>query len=135
MQHRSNHKIDAALLGKIVFARFLEMPLRAFDRFVTQVESSAEFLALAPCVTAARAKGTHVVNCATDLPPSTPSTLGEVRNARGRLMFVYHRDSYAREYIFDEARVQSARARQGFSRELARTLHRLRLISARCSTA
>lgn len=132
MQYRSNHKIDAALLGKIVFARFLEMPLRAFDRFVTQVESSAEFLALAPCVTAARVKGAHVVSCATDIvPPSTPSTLGEVRDARGRLMFVYHRGNYAREYMLDEARVQSARAHQGFSKELAGTLHRLRLINSR----
>ena len=132
MQHRSNHKIDAALLGKIVFARFLEMPLRAFNRFVTQVESSAGFLALAPCVTAARVNGAHVVNCGIDtLPPSAPFILGEVRDARGRLMFVYHRDSYAREYIFEEARLQLLRSRQGFSKELEGTLHRLRLINSR----
>lgn len=46
-------------------------------------------------------------------------------------MFAYHRDSYAREYIFDEARLQSLRSRQDFSKKLAGTLHRLRLINSR----
>lgn len=44
LQHNN---IDATLLGKIMLARFLELPLRSFDRFVARVESSAEFSALA----------------------------------------------------------------------------------------
>jgi len=38
--------LDAALVGKIVFARFLESPLQAVERFVARVESSGEPLSL-----------------------------------------------------------------------------------------
>ncbi len=132
MQPGRNHKIDAALLGKIVFARFLEMPLRAFDRFVARVESSSGFPALAPWATAARLEGAQVVRDAVDIPQKHASSiLGEVREAGGGLMFLYHRASYAREYLFDEAELRRLRSCQDFPKELAGTLHRLRLINSR----
>lgn len=132
LQPNSNHKLDAALLGKIVLARFLEMPLRAFDRFVTRVESSAGFSALTPWVSVACLEGAQALNGAVDIPQKRASSiLGEVREAGGDLIFLYHRPSYAREYVFDEATLRDLRARQDFPAELARTLHRLRLINSR----
>ncbi len=131
MQHHNN-RIDAVLLGKIVFARFLELPLRAFDRVATQVESSPEFSALRPWVTAGQLEGAQVAHdaAASSLTPASP-VLGEVRKAGGSLMFLYRRDSYAREYRFDEEGVNRLMSRQDSPKELAATLRRLRLINSR----
>ncbi|MHB9118014.1 MAG: RNA polymerase factor sigma-54 [Burkholderiales bacterium] len=131
MQHHNN-KIDAALLGKIVLARFLELPLRAIDRLVTQVESSTGFSTLRPWVTVGRLEGARVAHDAADIPKNQASpVLGEVREAGRSLMFLYHRDSYAREYRFDEEGVNHLMSRPDFPAELAGVLSRLRLINTR----
>ena len=127
-----NNRIDAELLGKIVFARFLEMPLRGFDRFATQVEFSTGFSALRRWATVAQLEGAQVVRRAADIPKNHASSiLGEVRQVGTSLMFLYHRASYAREYRFDEEGVSRLMSRPDFPRELAGTLHRLRLINSR----
>ena len=126
------YKIDAALLGKIVLARFLELPLRAIDRLVTQVESSAGFSTLRPWVTVGRLEGARVAHDAAAIPKNQASPfLGEVREAGRGLMFLYHRDSYAREYRFDEEGVNHLMSRPDFPAELAGVLRRLRLINTR----
>lgn len=130
MQH-SNNKLDAALLGKIVFARFLENPLPDFKRFVARVESCAEFSALTRWLTVAGLKDAQWMDCALDAFPHSSSTLGEVCEASGRLLFVYHCRSYIREYLFDEVALHRLRSREDFPKELAGTLHRLRLINSR----
>ena len=40
------HSLDIALLGKIMLARLLTLPLRKFERYVGKAEASAEFAAL-----------------------------------------------------------------------------------------
>ncbi|NNM68904.1 MAG: hypothetical protein HKM00_02845 [Gallionella sp.] len=141
MQHPNNTRIDAGLLGKIVLARFLELPLRAVDRLVTQVESAAGFTALRPWVTVGRLEGAQVVQDVVD-PHQTQASpiLGEVRDMKnlypgtgaGRgLMFLYHRDSYAREYRFDEEGVNHMMSKPDFPAELAGVLRKLRLINTR----
>lgn len=129
MQH---HKIDAGLLGKIVFARFLEMSLRAFDRFVTQAESSPGYSTLRTWVTAAQLEGAQVAHDAAGSPltPASP-VLGEVREVGGSLMFFHHRDSCAREYRFDEEGLNCLMSRPDFPGELAGILRKLRLINSR----
>ncbi|MHB1271288.1 MAG: GIY-YIG nuclease family protein [Rhodanobacter sp.] len=124
--------IDAALLGKIALARFLVLPLRAVDRLVAQVESSAGFTALLPWMSVGRLEGARVAHEATDIPRIQASPiLGEVHAADRRLMFLYHREAYAREYRFDEEGVNCLMARAGSPAALARTLRRLRLINTR----
>ena len=131
MQHHNN-KIDAALLGKIVLARFLELPLRAVDRLAAQAESSAGFTALRPWVSVGRLEGARVAHDAADIPRIQASPiLGEVHAADRGLMFLYHREAYAREYRFDEEGVNCLMARADSPAELARTLRRLRLINTR----
>ena len=131
MQHHNN-KIDAALLGKIVLARFLELPLRAVDRLAAQAESSAGFTALRPWVSVGRLEGARVVHGAADIPRIQASPiLGEVHAAGRELMFLYHREAYAREYRFDEEGVNCLMARADSPAELARALRRLRLINTR----
>lgn len=131
MQHHNN-KIDAALLGKIVLARFLELPLRAVDRLVTREESSTGFAALRPWVTVGQLEGAQVAHDAAD-PPQTQASpvLGEIREASRDLMFLYHRDSYAREYRFDEEGVNQLMSCPDFPAERAGVLRRLRLINTR----
>ena len=140
MQHHNN-KIDAGLLGKIVLARFLELPLRAFDRLVTQVESSTGFSTLRPWVTAGQLEGAQVAHDAPDTPQTRSSpVMGEIRDmknlylgtkANRNLVFLYHRDSYVREYRFDEEGVDLLMSRPDFPAELAGVLRRLRLINTR----
>jgi RNA polymerase sigma-54 factor len=132
LQH-NNNKIDAALLGKIMLARFLALPLRAFDRLVIQAESSTGFNALRPWVTVGRLEGARVVHDAAGIPQTKASLiLGEVREAGRGLTFLYHRDSYAREYRFDdEEGMNRLMAREETPRDFAGTLRRLRLINTR----
>ena len=132
MQHHDN-KIDAALLGKIVLARFLELPLRTFDRQVTQVESSAEFTSLHPWMSVDRLAGARVVahDAANILKTPASPILGEIREEGGSLIFLYHRASYAREYRFDEEGIKRRMSRPNFPAEQASALHRLRLINTR----
>lgn len=140
MQHH-NKKIDSKLLGKIVFARFLELPLRAFDRFVTQEDSSTRLSGLRAWVTVGRMQGaqlahdvaisslTHAALILGEVPHAAP-ILGEVREVGQNLTLFYHRDSSAREYRFEEG-LNCLMSRPDFPRKLAGTLHRLRLINSR----
>ncbi|WP_310676618.1 RNA polymerase factor sigma-54 [Burkholderia multivorans] len=131
MQHNN---IDATLLGKIMLARFLELPLRSFDRFVARVESSAGFSTLAQSrwVIATSLQDALVAMDVGDGFSRVPNlSLGQVLEVGGRLVFVYHRESYAREYRFDETALRDLKSRQALPKELAATLHRLRLINSR----
>ncbi|WP_114973482.1 hypothetical protein [Rhodoferax ferrireducens] len=131
MQHHNN-KIDAGLLGKIVLARFLELPLRAFDLLVTRTESCAEFAALRPWVTVGQLEGAQVAHHAAHTPQAQASpVLGVIREASWGLMFIYYRDSYAREYRLDEEGVTNLMSDPDFPREQANLLRRLRLINTR----
>jgi RNA polymerase sigma-54 factor len=131
LQHHEN-KIDAGLLGKIVLARFLELPLRAFDRLVTRTESCAEFAALRSWVTVGQLESAQVVHDASvSSQTQTSLVLGEIREASRGLMFLYYRDSYAREYRFDEEGVKQLMSCPDFPRERASLLRRLRLINTR----
>ena len=128
------NNIDAALLGKIMLARFLELPLRGFDRFVARVESSVGFSTLTQSrwVIATSLQDALVAMDVGDGFSRVPNlSLGQVREVGGRLVFVYHRESYTRQYLFDEARLQCLKSRQALPKELAGTLHRLRLINSR----
>lgn len=126
------NKIDAELLGKIVLARFLELPLRAFGRFVNQVESSTEFSVLRSWVTVAQLEGARIVrDAAAAHSPHDSLALGKVREVGQGLIFLYHRDSYAREYRFDEEELNRLMSRPDFLGDLAGTLRRLRLINTR----
>ena len=131
MQHHKN-KIDAGLLGKIVLARFLELPLRAFDRLITQTESCAEFATLRPWVTVGQFEGAQVVHGTSGSSQNqTSPVLGVIREASRGLMFLYSRASYAREYRFDEEGVKQLMSCPDFPRERASVLRRLRLINTR----
>lgn len=98
-----------------MFARFLELPLRTFDRLVAQVESSIAHEGLYPWVTVGRLENAQVVYEATGIHPTQASPiLGEVREAGESLMFFYLRDSYAREYRFDEKEVRRLMSNPNF---------------------
>lgn len=131
LQHYNN-KIDAGLLGKIVLARFLELPLRAFDLLVTRTESCAEFAALRPWVTVGQLEGAQVEHdTSASSQNQTSPVLGVIREASWGLMFLYYRTSYVREYRFDEEGVKQLMSCPDFPRERASLLRRLRLINTR----
>ena len=126
MQHYNN-KIDADLLGKLVLARCLEMPLRAFDKFVTQVESSAGFTALRAYVLATQLKAARVHA----YPDKSSLPLGEIQELGGDLTFAYYRASFAREYQFNAQLLAESLSRGSLPKDQASILGKLRLINTR----
>ena len=124
---RHNNKIDADLLGRIVLSRFLEMPLRALDNCVTQVESSAAFAELRGYLVASRLNNTQL------LPSlcTSSSALGQFQEKDGDLALFYGRESFMREYLFDEQALAERAARNNLPKEQAAILSKLRLINTR----
>jgi RNA polymerase sigma-54 factor len=125
-QHK---RIDPGLLGKIVLARFMELPFQRIDRIVKQIESSAEFISLSRWVTPSYLQGAHFVIGET--PLASLSTLGVVKEREGGLLFQYHSTSYVREYLFDEGGILQLKSGSPLPSSLSKTLHRLRLINTR----
>lgn len=73
-----------------------------------------------------------MVHGAAGIPQAKASPiLGEIHEAGQNLIFLYHRNSYAREYRFDEKGMNRLMAREETPRDFAGTLHRLRLINTR----
>jgi RNA polymerase sigma-54 factor len=131
LANKKNNNLDAATLGKIVLARFLAMPLKAYDRCVAKIESSPHFSALGPWVESTDLPESSVGGETANNPASSSQTLGEIRLSEGQPRFVYHKPSFVREYRFDEAEIERIRHSHGFPGELTATLHRLRLINSR----
>ena len=67
--------IDPQLLGRIVVARFLELPLRTLERRVRSFERDPLFEALRPAVRSARLARAPVMRTR----PAQGNVLGEVR--------------------------------------------------------
>ena len=126
MQHHNN-KIDPDLLGKIMLARFLEMPLRGLDTYVTQVESSAGFADLRAYVVATRLRDAQALSnlC------SSSSVLGKFQAKDGDLALSYCRESFVREYLFDDQALAEHMSRNSLPKEQAAILSKLRLINTR----
>ncbi|OIQ88053.1 RNA polymerase factor sigma-54 [mine drainage metagenome] len=115
-----------------MLARFLELPLRAFDGLVNQVEFSTEFSALHSWVTVAQLDGAKVLREMADSHLiHRPPILGEVCEENGKLAFRYHRDSYTREYWLDDEELSCLLPRPDFPRAIAGVLRKLRLINTR----
>jgi len=127
---RTRNNIDAELLGKIVFARFLELPLQKFERLVRRLEGSVEFATLRPVVIPALLQGARVseVGHSRSCPAAV---LGEVHETGQGLEFVYRHASYAREYHFDEEAIKQFTTDPALPGDVAGTFRRLRLINSR----
>jgi len=125
---RKSKNIDAELLGKIVLARFLELPLQKFERLVRRLEASTEFAALRSAVTPTCLPGARFAKEGRSL--SRPAAvLGEVRETGPE--FVYRHTSYAREYHFDDEAVKQLATAPDSPGDVAGAFRRLRLINSR----
>lgn len=127
-----SNPLDAATLGKIVFARFLSMPLRTYGRFVAKTESLSHFQELLPWVEVG-AIGQGILRPTNSSgPQSGPfADLGEVLVHGNRPEFVYSSESFVREYYFDETAIVRLRETHALTKEVVAVLHRLRLINSR----
>lgn len=114
-------------LGRIVVARFLELPLRTFERRVRTLEQAPRFqdllrdavrigsLSGRPSVTARQARGEDL--------------LGMVQRAGESVVFHYASAAFDREYAFEEVVLARLMARGDL--ELTRLVSRLRLVNTR----
>ncbi len=126
-----NNNLDAATLGKIVFARFLTLPLKAYDRSVEKIELSPHFRSLKPHVEVSALNSAVLCAQTVERSSSAPLALGEIRTSEGYPSFVYHRTAFVREYRFDEDEIERMKLAQGILPEIHSMLHRLRLINSR----
>ena len=110
-----------------MLARFLEMPLRGLDTYVTQVESSAGFADLRAYVVATRLRDAQALSnlC------SSSSVLGKFQAKDGDLALSYCRESFVREYLFDDQALAEHMSRNSLPKEQAAILSKLRLINTR----
>ncbi|WP_031430365.1 GIY-YIG nuclease family protein [Methylomicrobium agile] len=131
MTSKTNCKLDAATLGKIVFARFLSLPLKTYDRCVEKTEASPCFQILHPYVKASVLDRAVLYEDSPEYPSVSAGGLGEICLLAGRPEFVYYRPSFVREYHLDESAIGQLRQAHALSRKLAATIHRLHLINHR----
>ena len=113
-------------LGRIVVARFLELPLRAFERRVRSLEQ-------APCFRVLRS--VMRIESLSGLPPvaagaaRVSNLLGVVAPSDSRPVFRYASPAFDREYRFEEAAL--ARLPKRGDLDLIRLVSRLRLVNTR----
>jgi len=113
-------------LGRIVVARFLELPLRIFERRVHALEQTPSFAALrsALCIGSVSGKLPASRNHRRNDP-----LLGIVERDGDDVVWRYADSAFDREYLFDEAALAGLLARG--DRELTGLVSRLRLINTR----
>ena len=113
-------------LGRIVVARFLELPLRTLERRVRSFERDPLFEALRPVMHIGSLSG---------LPPvaagaaRVSNLLGVVGPSDSRPVFRYASPAFDREYLFEEAAL--ARLPKRGDLDLIRLVSRLRLVNTR----
>lgn len=125
------NSLDAATLGKIVFARFLTLPLKAYDRCVEKIELSPHFRLIKPYAEVSSLNNAVLCAQIAERSSGTPLALGGIRTSGDRPSFIYHRTAFVREYRFDEDEIERIKQTQGISPEMHSMLHRLRLINSR----
>lgn len=120
-------RIDRKLLGRIVVARFLELPLRAFERRVHALEQTPDFrtLALDGVLRIGRLAGPAPLR---GRGTTDNRLLGVVQVDGDRLLFRYASPTFDRVYRFDETEVAERAAK---CRATARLVGSLRLVNTR----
>lgn len=113
-------------LGRIVVARFLELPLRTFERRVHALEQTPGFAALRATLCIGSVSG--------KLPASrnyrrNDPLLGIVERDGDDVVWRYAGSAFDREYLFDEVALAGLLPRG--DRELTRLISRLRLVNTR----
>lgn len=108
-----------------MLSRFLEMPLRAFDRFVYRLDSSPDLSPLRPYILVSQLKSALVLSCS----EKTSRGLGRIRMRDGSLEFLYCSNSFVREYLFDEQALEQMW--EGLSRAQVVLLSKMKLVNTR----
>ena len=114
-------------LGRIVVARFLELPLRTFERRVCALEQAPRFQELLRDVVR--------IGNLSGQPPTTArqarshDLLGVMQRSGDRVVWRYASPAFDREYVFEEEALARLLARDDL--ELIRLVSRLRLVNTR----
>lgn len=113
-------------LGRIVVARFLELPLRTFERRVCALEQAPCFQALRPLVRLGSLSGQPSLAAESS---RIANLLAVIQPASDGVVFRYTNPAFDREYRFEEAAL--ARRLERGDPELTRLVSRLRLVNTR----
>lgn len=114
-------------LGRIVVARFLELPLAALERRVCLLDQAIRHQGLASAVRVARLSSEPVMSAR----PVQGNVLGEVRWHGTEPRLRYACAAFDRVYLFGEKTLAALLACRSEDRELGRLVSRLRLVNTR----
>jgi RNA polymerase sigma-54 factor len=121
-------RLDAATLGKIVFARFLEQPLATLERQVATMEASPAYADLCSTLECGILPGARL----TEQPrPGSVLALGEVCLDSPTPALLYQRASFVREYRFDSSALEAHLRSRAPAGALSSAIHRMKLINSR----
>ena len=123
----------AHLIGVIILARFLKLPLTKYETVIEKVESSPMFTQLWPGIVS-----TNLFPRAQGLEPArvlTPNAVGQLRKDEEGFCVSYRHPGLAREYLIDEEGMRRWRQSQSLSTgdegEIQALRRQLRLINTR----
>jgi len=120
-------KLAPDLLGKIVLARFLELPLRSYGHLVRRLDRETVPLQIAGEVSVGGLEKTRLTS---NIVPDG-KTLGEIRWEGNTPELLYHSPSFIREYRLRDEIPERDPLEGADGKELRKTLHRLRLVNTR----
>ncbi len=127
MNRDVNKRLDPSLFGSILLARFLDLPLKKFERYIETLDSDPSLPRLVGLVESAHLKGATLVS----LPPSDVYASGEILSNGIYPVFLYHRVCCIREYRFDDIRMEEFLQDGSGNEDLRRIVRRLRLVNTR----
>ncbi|MDA8149695.1 MAG: hypothetical protein M0041_00955 [Nitrospiraceae bacterium] len=127
MNRAVNKRLDPSLLGTILLARILELPLKKFERYVETLDSDPSLPRLAGFVESGYLKGATLVS----LPPSDVFASGEILSNGIYPVFLYHRVCCIREYRFDDVGMKTFLRDGSGNEDLRKVVRRLRLVNTR----
>lgn len=127
MNAASGKRLNPALFGKILLARFLDLSLKRFDAYVKALDADPGLERLSRLLEVGQMKGTKVVRLPTgDLP-----VVGEILSNETFPLFLYYRTSCTREYKFDDSAMGEFLQDGSGNEDLRRIVRRLRLVNTR----
>jgi RNA polymerase sigma-54 factor len=131
--YMTNAPGHARLIGIIILARFLKLPLTRYEAVIEKVESSPMFTQLWPDIIS-----TNLFPRAQVLEPAgslTPNAIGQLRKDEEGFCVSYRHPGLAREYLIDEEGLGRWRQSQSLSaaeeEEILALRRQLRLINTR----
>ena len=128
MNAASGKRLNPALFGKILLARFLDLSLKRFDAYVKALDADPGLERLSRLLVVGQMKWTKVIRS----PAGNLPVVGEILSTNETFpLFLYYWTSCTREYRFDDSAMGEFLQDGSGNEDLRRIVRRLRLVNTR----